>query len=138
MLFWLVSKVSNSPTLEPSVKKSRCDMKKRRALLGGVIRWSIKRKKNYLHISYRSICGDQSRLRQSDAYLRIYSILKTSPNKFDSFILIYFSKFPFSTDAKRPVLGGNFGSKQKTDAKCPVLEGNFSAEGAKGRLLKNV
>merc|ERR1712219_104576 len=64
-----------------SVKNSRCDMKKRRALLGGAIRWSIKRKKNYLHISYRSICGDQSRLRQSDAYLRIYSILKTSPNK---------------------------------------------------------
>ena len=44
-------------------------MKKRRALPGGGIRWSIQRKKNYLHISYRSTCGDQSRLPQFDAYL---------------------------------------------------------------------
>ena len=28
MCFWLVLKVANFPTLEPSVEKSRCDMKK--------------------------------------------------------------------------------------------------------------
>ena len=85
-VFWLVSKVSNSPTWEPSVKNLDVIWKNEEHFLGGGFRWSFKRKKNYLHISYRSICGGQSRLRQSETYLRIY-ILKISHNKFNSFIV---------------------------------------------------